>query len=142
MKKYPHQRTSGAHVIRLQTTQSVALYNDRRCAVQVDNTLMDWFKSTGGVRQGCLLSLYLLDIFLGQIMTEALESFQKTAVLINGRPITNLSIVEDIDLITDSTEKLTDLTERLEKALGHMGSGGFRKCEAWGQKHLRGPHPL
>ena len=65
----------------------MALYNDRRSAEQVDNTLTDWFKSTGGVRQGCLLSLYLFDIFFEQIMTEALEGLQKTVVLINGRPI-------------------------------------------------------
>ena len=63
------------------------------------------------------VQLYLFNIFIEQIMTEALEGFE-TAVLINGRPITNMRFDDDINLIADSMEKLTDLTERLAKASG------------------------
>ena len=98
----------------------MALYDDTKSTVQVDNTLTDWFKSTVGVRQGCLLSPYLFNIFLEQIMSEALEGFE-TAVSINGKPITNLRFADDIALITDSMEKLSELTERLDKASAEMG---------------------
>ena len=98
----------------------MALYDDTKSTVQVDNTLTDWFKSTVGVRQGCLLSPYLFNIFLEQIMSEALEGFE-TAVSINGKPITNLRFADDIALITDSMEKLSELTERLDKASAKMG---------------------
>ena len=98
----------------------MALYDDTKSTVQVDNTLTDWFKSTVGVRQGCLLSPYLFNIFLEQIMSEALEGFE-TAVSINGKPITNLRFADDIALITNSMEKLSELTERLDKASAKMG---------------------
>ena len=53
-------------------------------------------------------------------MSEALEGFQ-TAVSINGKPITNMRFADDIALITDSIEKLTELKEGLDKASAKMG---------------------
>ena len=42
----------------------MALYSDTENAVLINNTLGEWFKATVGVRQGCLLSPYLFNIFL------------------------------------------------------------------------------
>ena len=77
--------------------------------------------------QGCLLSPYLFNIFLEQIMSEALGGFE-TAVSINGKPITNLRFTDDIALITDSMEELSEPTERLDKASAKMG------MEIYGEK--------
>ena len=49
---------------------------------------------TYGMRQGCLLSLTLFNIFLEMIMNEVLEEFEGTV-----RPIFNLRFTDDIDLI-------------------------------------------
>ena len=56
----------------------------------------DWFRTTVGVRQGCLLSPTLFNIFLESIMTDALEDNEGT-VSIGGRTITDLHFADDID---------------------------------------------
>ena len=65
-------------------------------AVLFNSSIGDWFRTTIGVRQGCLLSPTLFNIFLERIMTDALEDHEGT-VSIGGRTITNLRFADDID---------------------------------------------
>ena len=65
------------------------LYNKAASAVYLNGDLGDWFRTTVGVRQGCLLSPTLFNIFLERSITVALEDHQGT-VSIGGRTITNL----------------------------------------------------
>ena len=57
-------------------------------AVYYNGSMDDWFKTTVGVRQGCLLSHILFNNFLERIMADALEDHEGT-VSIGGRTITN-----------------------------------------------------
>ena len=72
------------------------LYNKGTSAVLFNGSIGDWFRTTIGVRQGCLLSPTLFNIFLERIMTGALEDHEGT-VSIGGRTITNLRFADDID---------------------------------------------
>ena len=56
----------------------------------------DWFQTTVGVQQGCILSPTLFNIFLERIMTDTLEDHEGT-VNIGGRTIINLCFADDID---------------------------------------------
>ena len=49
------------------------LYNKSTSAVLFNGGIGNWFRTTDGVRQGCLLSPTLFNIFLERIMTDALE---------------------------------------------------------------------
>jgi len=40
------------------------MYQNTQCTVMIDNNLTDWFKVEVGVRQGCILSPTLFNIFL------------------------------------------------------------------------------
>ena len=60
------------------------LYDNATSAVTFNSSIGDWFRTTVGVRQGCLLSPTLFNIFLERIMTDALENHQGT-VSIGGR---------------------------------------------------------
>ena len=46
------------------------LYNEATKAVLFNSSIGDWFRTTVGVRQGCLLSPTLFNIFLERIMTD------------------------------------------------------------------------
>ena len=59
------------------------LYNKATSAVNHDNNIGEWLRTTIGVRQGCLFN-----IFLERIMADALEDHEGT-VSIGGRTITN-----------------------------------------------------
>ena len=47
------------------------LYNKATSAVVFNSSIGDWLLTTVGVRQGCLLSPTLFNIFLERIMTDA-----------------------------------------------------------------------
>ena len=72
------------------------LYNKATNAVLFNGSIGDWFRTTVGVRQGCLLSPTLFNIFLERIMTDAIEDHEGT-VSIGCRTITNLGFADDID---------------------------------------------
>ena len=56
------------------------LYLDTKCAVVIDGQITNWFTVNVGVRQGCLLSPTLFNIFLEYVMKE-LKSIQHTLEL-------------------------------------------------------------
>ena len=91
------------------------LYDKASSAVLFNSSVRDWFRTTVGVRQECLHSSTLLNIFLERIMTDALEDHDGT-VSIGGRTITNLRFADDIDGLAGEKEELAKLVERLDKA--------------------------
>ena len=92
------------------------LYNKATSALlfKFNGSIGDWFSTTVGVRQGCLLSPTLFNIFLEGIMTDALEDHEGT-VSIGGRTITNLRFADDIDGLAGEEEELANLVQRLTK---------------------------
>ena len=46
------------------------LYENSKCAVTIDGKLTEWFSVLVGVRQGCLLSPTLFNIFLEFVINE------------------------------------------------------------------------
>ena len=81
------------------------LYNKATSAVLFNSSIGDWFRTTVGVRQGCLLSPTFFNIFLERIMIDALEDHEGT-VSIRGRTITNLRFADDIDGLAGEEEEL------------------------------------
>ena len=80
-------------------TTSVVLFN---------SSVEDWFRTIAGVRQGCLLSPTLFNIFLERFMTDVLENHEGTVtVSIGGRTITNLCFADVIDGLAGEEEDLT-----------------------------------
>ena len=72
------------------------LYDKATSAVLFNCSIEDWFRGTVEVRQGCLLSPTLFNIFLERIVTDVLENHEGT-VSSGGRTITNLRFPDDID---------------------------------------------
>ena len=56
---------------------------------------MDWFKIGKGVQQGCILSLYLFNIYAEYIMQNAGLDEAQTGIKIAGRNINNLRYADE-----------------------------------------------
>ena len=76
------------------------LYDKATSAVQMNSSITDWFRTRVGVKQGCLLSPTLLNIFFERIMSDALEEHYGK-VSLGGRNITNLRFADDIDALAE-----------------------------------------
>ena len=90
------------------------LYEKATSAVQINGCIGEWFRTTVGVRQGCLLSPTLFNIFLERIMSDALEEHDGK-VSMGGRHITNLRFADDIDALAEEEQELEALVESLDK---------------------------
>ena len=91
------------------------LYGKVTSAVLFNCSIGDWFRTTVGVRQGCLLSPTLFNILLERIMTDALEDHEGT-VSIGCKTITNLRLGDDIGGLAGEEEELAKLVECLDIA--------------------------
>ena len=83
--------------------------------VSIVLSIGDWFRTTVGIQQGCLLSPILFNVFLERITTDTLEDHEGT-VSIGGRTITNLCFADDVDGLAGEEEQLAKLVEHLYKA--------------------------
>ena len=90
------------------------LYDKATSAVQMNSSIGEWFRTTVGVRQGCLLSPTLFIIFLKRIMSDALEEHDGK-VSTGGRNVTNLRFADDIDALAEEEQELEALVESLDK---------------------------
>ena len=91
------------------------LHNKATSAVCHDNNVGERFRTTTGVRQRCLLSPTLFNIFLDRIMADSFEDHDRT-VSIGGRTITNLRFANDIDGLARQGQELVKLVNHLEEA--------------------------
>ena len=89
------------------------LYSKAKSCIRVNNNLTDWFETTKGVRQGCLLSLELFNVFLENILAEAFEDCKKLGINVDGYKLKDLRFADDIALIADSENDLQTLIERV-----------------------------
>ena len=90
------------------------LYDEAKSVVLFYGSTGDWFRTMVGVRQGCLLSPTLFNIFLEGIMCEALDHHEGS-ISIGGRLITNFRF-DDIIVIAEEEEKADVLVDRLDTA--------------------------
>ena len=91
------------------------LYYKATSAVQMNGSIGEWFRTTVGVRQGCLLPPTLFNIFLERIVSDALEEHDGK-VSIGGKNITNQRFADDIDALAEKQPELEALVESLDKS--------------------------
>ena len=88
-------------------------------AVLFSGSKGDWFQTTVGFQQGCVLSPTVFNIFLERIMTDALENHKGT-VNIGDSTTTDLHFTDDINGLAGK-EELARLIEHLNKAFTVYG---------------------
>ena len=73
-----------------------------------------------GVRQGCILSPLLFNIYAEKIMREALDKWDK-GIGIGGRKVSNLRYADDTTLIAGNREDLIELIEKVKSSSEKAG---------------------
>ena len=85
------------------------LYACQEATVRTLYGTTDWFKIEQGVRQGCLLSPRLFNLYAEYIMRNARLDELQAGIKISGRSVNNLRYVDDTILMAESKEKLKSL---------------------------------
>ena len=89
------------------------LYDKAQSPVLFNGSTGKWFRTTVVVRQGCILSPTLFNIFLERIMCEALDDHEDSVSSVGGRFITNFRFADDILVNSEEEEEagvLADLS--------------------------------
>ena len=90
------------------------LYGKAQSAFLFNGSTGEWFRTTVRVRQGCLLSPTLFNIFLERIMCEALDDHEGS-ISIGGRLITKFCFADDIVVNAEEEEEAGVLIDPLDR---------------------------
>ena len=74
--------------------------------LEPDIEQMNWFKIGKGVRQGCILSTCLFNVYAEYIMWNARLDEAQARINIAGTNINNLTYADDTTLMAESKEEL------------------------------------
>ena len=84
------------------------LYDKATSAVLFNGSIGDWFRTTAGIRQGCLLSPTLFKILLERIIAYALEDHEGT-VSVGGRTITTYALEDHEGTVSIGDRTISNL---------------------------------
>ena len=83
--------------------------------VKTGHGATDWFQIRKGVRQGCILSSCLFNLYAEYIMRNAGLKETQVGIKIAGRNINNLRYADDTTLMAESEEELKSLLMKVKK---------------------------
>lgn len=80
-----------------------------------------WFNMGKDVRQGCILSPYLFNLYVEHIMRKAGIDEATGGINISGRNINNLRYADDTTLLSETADDLKCLLQKMEKESAATG---------------------
>ena len=92
----------------------INMYAGQETTVRTRHGTMDWFQIGKGVRQGCILSSYLFNLYAQHIKRNAGLDLAQAVIKIAGRNINNLRYADDPTLMAESKEELKRLLMKLK----------------------------
>ena len=75
-------------ISRKTVTALKSLYEHQKATVKADNEMSDWFKIGKGVRQGCVISPVLFNLYSEEAMRHSVDVLGWNGVSISGRTLT------------------------------------------------------
>ena len=102
------------------------LYSGQEATVRTGHGTTDWFQIGKGLRQGCILSPCLFNLYAEYITRNAGLEEAQAGIKISGRNINNLRYADDITLMAESEEELKSLFMKVKEESEKVGST-FRK---------------
>ena len=89
--------------------------NIQEATVRTRHGTTDWFQIGKGVRQGCILSPCLFNLYAEYIMQNAGLDESQAGIKIAGRNINNLRYPDDTTLMAESKEQLKSLLMKVKE---------------------------
>ena len=98
-----------------------SLYAGQEATVRTGHGSTDWLQIRKGVRQGCILSPYLFNLYAEYIMRNAGLEEAQAGIKIAGRNINNLRYADDTILMAESKEELKSLLMKVKEESEKIG---------------------
>ena len=93
---------------------------------------MEWFKIEREVRQDCVLSPCLFNLYVEYIMWNARLDESQAEIKIARRNINNLRYVDDTSLMAESEEELRSLLMKMKEESERVGlKFNIKKLRSW-----------
>jgi hypothetical protein len=90
------------------------LYANLEAAVRTEYGDTEWFEVRKGVRQGCILSPYLLNMY-SEYIVRKVGFKDNIGIKIGGRTINNLRYADDTTILAKEKEDMEKLLKKLKK---------------------------
>ena len=91
------------------------MYAGQEAIVRTGHGTTDWFQIGKGVRQGCILSPYLFNLYAEYIMRNTGLDEAQAGVRTTRRNINNLRYTDDTTLVAESEEELKTLLMKVKE---------------------------
>ena len=109
------------------------LYAGLEAIVRTGHETTDWFQIEKGVRQGCILSPCLFNLYAEYIMRNAGLEERQAGIKIAGRNINNLRYADDITRMAENEEELKSLLMKVKEESEKVGLKlSIQKTEDYG----------
>ena len=97
-----------------------SLYEENRMCVKVGNEVSEWFESKVGLRQGCVMSPWLFNIYMDGVVREVYARVGGNGVNLvedDGRhwELCQVLFADDTALVADSEDKLQKIVEEFDR---------------------------
>ena len=97
------------------------LYAGQEATVRTGHGTADWFNIRKGIRQGCILSPCLFNLYAEYIMRNTRVDKAQSGIKITRRNINNLRYADDTTLMAESEEELNSLLMKVKKESEKVG---------------------
>ena len=91
------------------------LHAGQEATVRTGHGATDWFQIAKGVRQGCILSPCLFNLYTEYVMKNARLDKAQAGIKIARRNISNLRYADDTTLVAESEEELKSLLMKVKE---------------------------
>ena len=97
------------------------LYAGQEATIRTGHGTTDWFQIGKGVRQGCILSPCLFNLYAEYIMRNTGLEEAQAGIKIAGRNINSLRYADDTTIMAESKEDLKSLLMKVKEESGKVG---------------------
>ena len=97
------------------------LYTGQEATVRTGHGTTDWFQIGQGVRQACILSPWLFNLYAEYIIRNAGLEEAQAGIKLAGRNINNVSSADDTTLMAESEEELKSLLIKVKEESEKVG---------------------